>query len=47
MLESDRTGKPGVVVVAIGADKASVLREVLSRGWVNELIIDKDLEKAL
>jgi len=40
-------GKPGVVIVAIGSDKAFILKELLVRGWVNELIIDKDLEVAL
>src|SRR5262249_441522 len=38
---------PGVVVVAIGKNKARVLCELVHRGLINELIIDQDLAKAL
>jgi DNA-binding transcriptional regulator LsrR (DeoR family) len=41
------TGKPGVVVVAIGKNKADILRTVLRMDLVNELIIDHDLAEAL
>ena len=41
------TGKPGVVVVAIGKNKANILLEVLKMGLINELIIDHDLADAL
>jgi DNA-binding transcriptional regulator LsrR (DeoR family) len=38
---------PGVVVLAIGANKALVLTEALRRGLVNELIIDEELAREL
>lgn len=34
---------PGVIVVALGRNKATALAEILRCGLVNELIIDKDL----
>ena len=40
-------GKTGVIVVAIGENKAKILYEVLRLGLVNELIIDHDLANAL
>ena len=42
-----KTGKPGVIIVAIGGNKADVLLAVLKMGLVNELIIDHDLAEAL
>jgi hypothetical protein len=41
------TGKPGVVVVAIGRNKAAILLAALRMGLINELIIDHDLAEAL
>lgn len=38
---------PGIVVVAAGAAKACMIREVMRRGLVNELIIDTALADAL
>jgi len=37
----------GSIVVAIGANKAEIVLEVVRRGLVNELIIDHDLAEAL
>lgn len=42
-----RTRKPGVIVVAIGENKAAVVHEVLRLGLVNVLIIDHTLAEAL
>jgi DNA-binding transcriptional regulator LsrR (DeoR family) len=44
---ANNTGKPGVVVVAIGKNKADILRTVLKMGLITELIIDHDLAEAL
>src|ERR1022692_3352038 len=41
------TGKPGVMIVAIGKNKANILLTVLKMGLINELIIDHDLADAL
>jgi DNA-binding transcriptional regulator LsrR (DeoR family) len=45
--EAAHSGRPGVIVVAIGANKKAIVREVVQLGLVNELIIDHDLAKAL
>jgi len=38
---------PGVIVVAMGANKAAILYEVIRQGLVNHLIIDEDLAESL
>jgi DNA-binding transcriptional regulator LsrR (DeoR family) len=37
------TAQPGVVVLAIGANKADIVYEVVHRGLVSELFVDQDL----
>ncbi len=39
--------KPGTIVVAVGKERALVAFELIRRGLVNELIIDRDLARAL
>lgn len=38
---------PGVIVVAIGESKATIVYECVKRGLVNHLVIDQDLAKKL
>lgn len=45
--EDPLTGRPGVVVLSIGADRAEVIYHAVSRGLINHLVIDQELEKAL
>jgi DNA-binding transcriptional regulator LsrR (DeoR family) len=45
--ERGRKGRPGIVIVALGANKAATVREVVQRGLVNHLLIDDDLAEAL
>jgi len=40
-------GAPGVIVVAAGPAKAEMVRQIVKRGFVNELLIDSSLGKAL
>lgn len=42
-----RNGSPGVTIVALGKNKASVLLECCKLGLVNELIVDHDLAHEL
>jgi len=44
---SKRKKKPGVVVLAIGANKAEIVRAVVSRGLVSELFVDQELATKL
>lgn len=41
--KADNSGKPGVIVLAIGKNKANVVLEIVKQRLVNELIIDHDL----
>jgi hypothetical protein len=41
------TGRPGVVLLAVGSDRAEVVLHAVERGLVNHLLIDKELEEAL
>jgi hypothetical protein len=45
--EDPATGRSGVVVLAVGADRAEVVLRAVERGLVNNLIIDPMLEQAL
>lgn len=45
--EDPSTGRPGVVVLAAGEDRADILLHAVERGLINHLIIDQRLEKAL
>jgi len=40
-------GRPGVIVLAVGEDRAQVVLHAVERGLINHLIIDQRLEKAL
>lgn len=40
-------GRPGIVVIAIGANKAQIVSSVVQKGLVNELFIDDSLAQAL
>ncbi|MDQ1846861.1 sugar-binding domain-containing protein [Gemmobacter fulvus] len=42
-----QNGTPGVVVIAIGRERAEVIYEMMSHQLVNQLIIDWDLARAL
>jgi DNA-binding transcriptional regulator LsrR (DeoR family) len=46
-LQADRTGRPGMILVALGSDRSEIVAEAVRRGLVNELIIDRQLENAL
>jgi hypothetical protein len=41
------SGRPGVVVLAMGRDRADVILHAVERGLVNHLLIDVELEQAL
>lgn len=45
--ESEEFSPPGVVVVAVGADKANCVLTALRKNYVNHLIIDVELAKKL
>jgi DNA-binding transcriptional regulator LsrR (DeoR family) len=45
--QADRRKRPGVIVVALGADRAEIVSEAVQRGLINELIIDRPLADAL
>jgi DNA-binding transcriptional regulator LsrR (DeoR family) len=45
--QAARSGKPGVIVVAIGRRKAETLAEIIRCGLANELIVDEDLSAHL
>ena len=45
--QADRTGRPGVILVALGSDRAEIVAEAVRRGLVNELIVDRQLANAL
>lgn len=42
-----KADKPGIIVLAIGANKADIVLEVVKHKLVNELIIDHDLANAI
>ena len=42
-----RNGAPGIIVLAIGANKASVVHEALRRGLIQHLFMDEDLADRL
>lgn len=44
---ANKKSRPGVIVVASGKAKAEMVREVVSRGLVNELIINRSLADGL
>jgi predicted transcriptional regulator len=41
------TGRPGVIVLAVGEARAEVVLRAIERGLINQLIIDQNLERAL
>jgi len=45
--QADRRKRPGVIVVALGADRAEIVGEAVRRGLINEPIIDRPLADAL
>ena len=45
--EDPAVGRPGVIVLAEGEDRADVVLHAVERGLINHLIIDTSLEKAL
>ena len=46
--EADQsTGKPGVVVVSVGKDRAPAIFEAVKKGLLNHLVIDDELQVAL
>ena len=40
-------GSPGVIVIAKGAAKARMVAEIIRRGFVNQLVVDASLARAL
>jgi DNA-binding transcriptional regulator LsrR (DeoR family) len=38
---------PGVILIAMGASRSTIVREAVAEGWCSELIIDHDLAAAL
>jgi DNA-binding transcriptional regulator LsrR (DeoR family) len=45
--KATQNATPGVVVIAIGRERAGVVREMISQQLINQLIIDWDLAKTL
>lgn len=45
--KATRNDTPGVVVIAIGRERAEIVRELISQRLINQLVIDWDLAKAL
>jgi len=41
------SGRPGTIILSLGADRAPVIAAAVSQGLVNHLIIDQELEQAL
>jgi hypothetical protein len=40
-------GFPGIIVIASGASKVGIVFEIIKRGYVKELVIDKELADEL
>ena len=40
-------GKPGVILIAIGARKAKIVKECVRKGLINQLVIDRDLAEEI
>ena len=45
--QADRRGRPGVIVVSLGDDRAEIIAEAVRCGLINELIVDRPLADAL